>query len=178
MFIFMAFIMVLIIFASSFRFAMRKGKFLLAKNTKEFLSFSSDLGSFHVKFNEQTFFANSIKDKKTISLKEIAGIRYIVDDQLAIIDERFSLKNNPDFNDVIHWYTIKLILKDRSEIPLFIAGSFERVNWIWFSELQSKLETRLYASLGLITDVDTHCHGVLEKLTSIFKLAGHELPLV
>ena len=164
------------LFYSRLRFAMRKGKFFLAKNNAEFLSFSSDFGNFHFRFKEQTLFANFTDIKNTTSLQELAGIRYTIDDEPALYTERFSLKGSGDFNDLIHWYTIKLIFKDRTEIPLFIAGEFERVDWFW--KWQSQLEINHFNKLGLVADVDAHCRNVLDKLQASFKNAGHELPLI
>jgi hypothetical protein len=163
------------LFFTRLRFAMRKGKFFLAKSNADFLSFSSDFGNFHFRFKEKTLFANFTSMKKTVPLQELAGIRYVVDDEPALYTERLSLKGSGDFNDLIHWYTIKLILKDRSEIPLFIAGEFERVDWFW--KWQSRLESNYFNKLGLVADVDTHSRKVLDALLSSFKNAGQELPL-
>jgi hypothetical protein len=122
------------------------------------------------------FFANLTTSKKTISILEVAGLRYAVDDELALYTERFSLKGSADFNNLIHWYTIKLVLQDRTEIPLFIAGEFEPVNW--FAEWQSRIEIGLFTKLGLVSDVDAHCREVLGTMLTSFKSAGHELPLI
>jgi hypothetical protein len=164
------------LFYSRLRFSMRKGKFTVAKNNAEFFSFGSDFGSFHFNFKQQILFASLAKDKKTISLQEVIGMRYVVDDELALYTERFSLKGSADFNNVIHWYTIKLILHDRTEISLFIAGEFEPVNW--FAEWQNRLEIGLFTKLGLVADVDAHCRKVLDLLQTSFKNAGHELSLI
>ena len=164
------------LFYSRLRFSMRKGKFTVVKSNAGFLSFSSDFGNFHFKFNEKTLFANLTKDKKTVSLREVTGMRYVVNDELALYTERFSLKGSADFNNVIHWYTIKLILQDRTEIPLFIAGEFEPINW--FAKWQSRLEIGLFTNLGLVSDVDAHCRKVLDLLQTNFKNAGHELLLI
>ena len=164
------------LFYSRLRFSMRKGKFTIAKNNADFFSFGSDFGNFHFNFKEQSLFANLIKDKKTISLQEVIGVRYVVDDELALYTERFSLKGTADFNNLIHWYTIKLILRDRAEVPIFITGEFESVNWL--AKWQSKLELGLFTKLGLIADVDAHCRTVLDTLLTSFKNGGNELPLV
>jgi hypothetical protein len=153
-------------------FAMRKGKYFVAKNSKEYLSISSDFGNFHFNFNEKTFFTNN----KTISIGEIVGVRYIVDDELALYSERYSFKGSADLNNVIHWYTIKLILKDRTEVPIFIAGEYEPKDW--FGGYASQLQTSFYQKLGLVVDVDGHCRKALDTLLKCFKNSGHELPLV
>lgn len=161
---------------SSQRFLMRKGKFTIAKSNKEFLSFSSDFGSFHIKFNEKSVYANNLDNKKTISLDDIAGIRYVVDDELALHTERFSLKSSADLNNVIHWYIIKLILKDRTDVSLFIAGEYEPKSW--FGKWQSRLEINTYRRLGLVKDVEGHSREVLEVILASFNLAGNELQLI
>jgi hypothetical protein len=106
----------------------------------------------------------------------VTGVRYVVNDELALYSERFSFKGSADFNNLLHWYTVKLILQDRTEIPLFIAGEFEPVNW--FAEWQNNLEIGLFSKLGLVADVDAHCREVLDTLLANFKNAGRELPLV
>ena len=164
------------LFYSRLRYAMRKGQFFITKNNIDYLSFSSDFGNFHFKFIEKTFFANLTTSKKTISIQEITGIRYVVDDELALCTERFSLKNSADFNNLIHWYTIKLILRDGTEVPLFIAGEFEPINW--FMEWQKTIEIGYFTKLGLVANVDSHCRNVLDTLLTSFKNANHELPLI
>jgi hypothetical protein len=163
------------LFYTRLRFAMRKGKFTFTKNNAEFLSFNSDFGNFHFRFKEQTLFANLTNNKKTVPLQELAGIRYSVDDESALHFEKFGAKG-ADFNDLIHWYTIKLVLKDRTEIPLLIAGEFERVDWFW--RWQTRLEINYFHRLNLVADVNTHCRKVLDTLLNSFKNAGHELPLI
>ncbi len=168
--------LVISLFYSRLRFSMRKGKFTIAKNNSDYFSFSSDFGSFHFKFKEQTLFVNLTNDKRTFSLQQIAGIRYVVDDELALYTERFSLKGTADINNVIHWYTIKLIFKDKSEIPLFIAGEFEPVSW--FAEWQSRLEISAFEKQGLVADVDAHCRKVLATLLNTLKNSGYSVSLI
>lgn len=175
-YLFVILVLIIMFIGSSQRFSMRKGKFTIAKSSKEFLSFSSDFGSFHIKFNEKSVYANNLDNKKTISLEDIAGIRYVVNDELALHTERFSLKSSADLNNVIHWYIIKLILKDRTDVPVFIAGEYEPKSW--FGEWQSRLEINTYQMLGLVKEVEGHSRDVLETILTSFKVAGNELQLM
>lgn len=155
----------------------RAGKFSMIKHNRHLLSFTSDFGDFIFDFKEGCLHINDDASKRKVPLKAIIGIKFSHDEKLTLHTERRGNPNRlPDLNNVIHWYTIKLILKDAKEESLFMAGQFEPRNFLgnWISQA----EMYIYEKLGLVDDVEGLCREVLETITRSFKEARLELPLI
>src|SRR5262249_23152182 len=81
----------------------------------------------------------------------------------------------PAYQDQIHWYSIKLLLKDRSEVPVFAAGEYEPREFLmnWYYDIQA----RLLRALGALLDVGQYSRDVLDRFLHELRSAGIEAPL-
>jgi hypothetical protein len=153
------------IFLAMFR-AMRKGYFSVMAESANAFCFKTDFGIFKISHSDKSLTHIGQNGKKVIKLEDVASVKFAYDERWAVLAEFFFGFDLMDlfspYRDRIHWYTVKLRLKDNSELPLFVAGEYEPREFLLGWALN--LEARILSAMGLLKDVPSYARNILNSL--------------
>ncbi|MFZ3087754.1 MAG: hypothetical protein WA123_06785 [Methylotenera sp.] len=157
-----------------------KGRFNVIKNTTKSFKVISDFGSVNIDHELQKLTLGGKNRYLKIDLNQITGVRFTHDDEWARFAEWFFgvglLDVFPAFRDRVHWYTIKLVLSDGKEVPIFVAGEYEPREFLmgWYLDL----EVSILSWFGVLPDVGAYARETLDCVMSELNKGGKNVQLV
>jgi hypothetical protein len=160
-------------------YRMRKGYFFLRSSGQHFSLIDTNFGKFQIDYRRAKMALESRWSRKVVALDDVSALQFRHRDETALYEEAcegFDVTDLlPAYRDRIHWYTIKLVLRDGTELPLFTAGEYEPREFLagWLLDLEAGVLQRL----GLKPDVAEHARTVLDSFLAEFKKAGKAISL-
>ena len=172
-----AFLGIDLFFVGLFR-AMRKGRFKVIRSSAKTFGVRTNFGLFTISEARRTLAITKGSSIKSVLLADIIRLKYSQHESWAGFAEFFFGFDLPDlfpaYQDRVNWHTIKLVMRNGEEIPVFIAGEYEPREFLfgWYLDLQA---SALRGMGFLKTDVTAHAHSAIDILLAELRRAGADV---
>ncbi len=152
----------------------RKGKFKIVSSDGSCACFVTNFGRFTIDRSRSAIVISGIMRNQEIPFGDVARLDHGRIERSAVLEE-IAIGGLDLEHDVIEWYTVDLILRDGSVVPIYAIGEYRiRVPWgQWIMDMERKL----FLMIGLRKDGFEASSAVAAWVQKLFTDAGQHYPI-